>query len=69
MTDTSKYQQSRAAARRRYDQEHTRKYTMKVNTRTEYDIFSQLSQQENVQGYIKRLIREDIARSMERPEK
>lgn len=58
-----KYQESHAAARRRYDAKYTRHFGMKVNIRTEADILAQLTAQESLQGYIKRLIREDIERN------
>ena len=49
-------------ARDRYDKEHTKQIKMKLNLKTDADILSRLQEQSSVQGYIKRLIREDIAR-------
>ena len=50
-------------ARDRYDKEHTKQIKMKLNLKTDADILSRLQEQSSVQGYIKRLIREDIANS------
>lgn len=47
----------------RWDKENTRRVKFKLNIRTDADILAQLDAQENRQGYFKRLIREDIARS------
>ncbi|MBR6219518.1 MAG: hypothetical protein IKQ80_03010 [Clostridia bacterium] len=44
-----------------FDRENTRKYGLKFNIRTDADIIKQLEEQQSVQGYIKRLIRADIA--------
>lgn len=41
---------------------YTRRYQLKLNTNTDKDVIARLSEQESMQGYIKRLIREDIAR-------
>ena len=49
-------------ARDRYDKEHTKQIKMKLNLKTDADILSRLQEQSSVQGYIKRLIREDIAK-------
>ena len=43
-----------------FDRKNTKLIGMKLNKRTDADILSHLEQQENVQGYLKRLIREDI---------
>lgn len=46
----------------RYDSTHTRRFGLKLNTVTDADIIARLEQaEEGIQGYIKRLIREDIA--------
>ena len=47
----------------KWDKENTRQVKCKLNIRTDADILRHLEAQQNVQGYIKRLIREDIARS------
>ena len=41
---------------------YIRRYGLKYNIRTDADIIAQLEKQPSMQGYIKRLIREDIAR-------
>ncbi len=46
----------------KWDKENTRQVKFKFNIRTDADILEHLKQQENVQGYIKTLIRDDIAR-------
>ena len=45
---------------RRYDAENTRQVKLKLNVKTDADVLEQLDRQENVQGYIKKLIREDM---------
>lgn len=49
--------QRRATAK--YDAAHTKQVHLKLNISTDADIIEHLSKQESVQGYIKRLIRED----------
>ena len=45
----------------RYDANHTRRFGLKLNTETDADIIRALENaEEGIQGYIKRLIREDI---------
>lgn len=46
----------------KYDAENTKRYTLKVNTKTEQDIMSKLDSVPNKQGYIKELIRADLTR-------
>lgn len=50
--------QSRASAK--YDKEHTKGIYLKLNKETDADIIDYLNGKENVQGYIKRLIRFDL---------
>lgn len=45
----------------KYDKDHTRQVKFKFNIKTDADILSHLEKQENTQGYIKALIRADIA--------
>lgn len=45
----------------RYDSKNTRRYAMKLNLATDADIIEKLSSVDSIQGYIKRLIRQDIA--------
>lgn len=47
----------------RWDRLNTRVYRIKVMTQTEQDIIAKLDSVPNKAGYIKSLIREDIARS------
>ncbi len=42
---------------------YIRRYGLKYNVNTDADIIAHLEKQDSMQGYIKRLIREDIARS------
>ena len=48
-------------AQKKYDKEKTKKYTIKVIKSTESDIFQKLESVPNKAGYIKELIRRDIA--------
>ena len=41
---------------------YIRRYGLKYNVNTDADIIAHLEKQTSMQGYIKRLIREDIAR-------
>lgn len=52
--------QKRAVAK--YDAKNTRKIVLKLNTGTDADILEKLDTVNNRQGYIKKLIREDIKR-------
>ena len=45
-----------------YDRENSKRYGLKLNLKTDADIIAQLDAQSSMQGYIRRLIREDIAR-------
>lgn len=47
-------------AKVRYDREHTKQVMLKLNLRTDRDILDKLAQTGNMQGYIKRLIRDDM---------
>lgn len=44
---------------------YIRRYGFKLNINTDADIIAHLSKQDSMQGYVKRLIREDIARNQE----
>lgn len=55
---------SNRKAVKKYDAEHTRQYHLKLNIKTDADIIKQLSKQENVQGYLKKVIRNDIVREI-----
>ena len=43
-----------------YDRENCRRINLKLNKKTDADIIQRLESQENIQAYIKRLIREDM---------
>jgi hypothetical protein len=55
-----------SAAQRRavqkYDAANTKQIKLKLNVKTDADILQHLATQENIQGYIKKLIREDMNR-------
>lgn len=54
--------ESQVRAQAKYDAAHTKKISLKLNLRTDIDIIHWLWKQQSMQGSIKRLIREDIAR-------
>lgn len=47
-------------AKKRYDKQHTKQIALKLNKKTDADVLARLGRVGNMQGYIKRLIREDI---------
>lgn len=47
----------------KYDAAHCRTFHIKLNLEYDNDIITKLAEQDSMQGYIKRLIREDIART------
>lgn len=46
-----------------YDRKNTKLIGMKLNKNTDADILAFLEKQENIQGYLKRLIREDMKKT------
>jgi len=46
----------------KFTKEKTRQFCLRLNTETEADLIAQIERQPSMQGYIKRLIREDIER-------
>lgn len=51
-----------------YDRENTRRINLKLNNKTDADIIQRLEQMkdaEGIQGYLKRLIREDMQKTGE----
>ena len=48
---------------RKYDATNTKQFHLKLNLTTDADIIAKFEEVENVQGYIKGLIREDIQKS------
>lgn len=51
----------------RYDSTHCRTYGLKLNNVTDADIIEKLASVPSMQGYIKQLIRDDIARAQAAP--
>ena len=49
-------------AQAKYDKDNTVQVKLKLNKKTDDDIIKRLSEADNVQGYIKELIRIDILR-------
>lgn len=52
--------EAKRKAIQKYDSVNTKQYHLKLNIKTDADIIDRLGQEENVQGYIKELIRADI---------
>ena len=52
---------AQAKAQARYDKANTKQVMLKLNRNTDADILAKLAEVGNVQGYIKQLIRKDIA--------
>ena len=50
-------------AQRRYDARNTRQVHIKLNLRTDKDVLEKLDEVHSKQGYIKRLIREDLRKA------
>lgn len=46
----------------KYDEKYAKQVALKLNTKTDADIFCRLDEVGNKQGYIKQLIRDDIKR-------
>lgn len=57
------YTEASRAAMTRYDAENTVQFKMKLNKKTDSDILEKLNLQENKQGYVKKLIRNDMEKS------
>ena len=55
--------ESQMRAQARYDAEHTTRISLKFNTSTDQDIICWLWEQKSKQGAIKRLIRDEIAKT------
>ena len=51
------------AAKARYDSKTARYFSLKLNLNTDRDIIDRLDKEESVQGYLKRLIREDMKKT------
>ena len=52
--------EAKKAAKARYDAKTAKYISLKLNQNTDADILEHLAKQENIQGYLKRLIREDM---------
>lgn len=52
----------------RYNAKVSKYYSLKFNVNTDADVIAHLDLQESVNGYIRRLIREDIARHAGEPD-
>ena len=52
--------ESAKAAKAKYDAKTARYYSLKLNQNTDADLIQHLEQQESIQGYLKRLIRNDM---------
>lgn len=48
-------------AQAKYDKANTKQVMLKLNRTTDADILAKLAEVDNVQGYIKQLIRRDIS--------
>ena len=55
--------EARKRANAKYDKVHTTGLYLKLNLETDADILTKLERTENVQGYIKWLIRDDIKKT------
>lgn len=53
---------AQAKAQRRYDDKNTRQVHLKLNRRTDGDVLEKLDSVPSKQGYIKDLIRADLAK-------
>ena len=54
--------EAKKRANAKYDKANTKQIALKLNTKTDADILQHLETKDNVQGYIKELIREDLGR-------
>ena len=51
------------AYHREWQKENMKQYNLRLNVRTDADIIARMSEQKNALGYLKSLIRSDIARN------
>lgn len=54
--------EAKKKANAKYDAANTRQIMLKLNTKTDADILEHLDSMDNKQGYIKGLIRQDMAK-------
>ena len=59
----TKLTDAKREAIKRYDAKNTKQIHMKLNLNTDAELLEWLAKQDSVQGYIKSLIRDDIARN------
>lgn len=64
--NTPEQRRARNIQGEQWDKENTKQVKFKFNLRTDADILARLAEQSNVQGYVKALIRADIARNSEK---
>lgn len=57
-----KNSEARIRANTKYNQSHTVQVAFRANIKTDEDVIQRLKEVPNVAGYIKQLIRDDIAR-------
>ena len=50
----------------KYEKENLRQIRLKINRKTELELLEWIEKQDNIQGYIKRLILEDMERKKEK---
>lgn len=50
----------------KYEKENIRQIRLKINRKTEPEMIEWIEKQENIQGYIKRLIREDMEKQIKK---
>ena len=55
--------EARIRANKKYDEAHTKQYKIKLNLNSDSDIIEKLDSLDNKTGYIKSLIRKDLASS------
>jgi len=60
----SKTSEAQKRAVLKYDAKNTKQYHLKLNLITDADIIERFDSVESIQGYIKQLVREDIARNV-----
>ena len=54
---------SHSIAQAKYDSTHCKYYSFKMHLENDADIIARLAEVDSMQGYIKQLIRDDIART------
>ena len=56
----AKTSEAQLKAVKKYDDANTKHYHLKLNLKTDADIIERFKQEKSVQGYIKRLVRDDM---------